>query len=614
LIGGVVTILTAILALAGILPLFVPALNLEFLPYANAAEQFIAVLGQLLGVLTYAGLGGLIGLMTGGGIAILIPYSRARGRNRNIGLVLPAGVYYMHALAVSGMSKSEIIQRASEAEDNYGEFAAEMKRISYKINIQHKDFQTAVREVAESTPNPDLKQFLVGMISTLGSGGEIVQYLENQKKEQQNVRERQLENVSDYIRMFGEMYTVSILLPMLLVIVLIIMALVGQPNTALMLITVYALIPLINIAFGVMIASVKIDDMADGYIRASDGSIPGRVSGSPFNPDTELEYLGEDPIFEHIYRQETESKFVDYVFREPVRFFKQYPKYVLFLTFPIALIGLGILGAVDQLALSWTEFTNEPIKQTAYWVYWPAVSILLPYTILFEYNEHTRSGILDTLADDFRALADYNSNGVPLPDAMRDVAENSNSKLANEFGIIYNKLSMRKPLEESLLEFNNKYRIPESARQVIVLRETQAVSTRIDSVLRTAAETAQYQQQAIDDRLSKMKAQFFIIQGVFFIFILIIAGMDIFLIDFAQNTLEGSEEVFSGFQNVTASWFTTIFLHAALFQGICGGLLGGFVKSDRVEKGLKYALINATLVMLVWGLMPIYEPALQGLM
>jgi flagellar protein FlaJ len=613
IVGGSLASLFALLAVVGLLPLPVPSFSPEIVSVPETVQTAIEVLGSLLGVVTYSALGGFLGFVGGGGVAVLVPYLRSRSRKRRINLVMPDGVAYMHALGVSGMNEMEIFQAISEAEDSYGEFAKETRRITYKTRHLNYDFRTAVREVAETSPSDEYRQFLYGFLSTLGAGGSVVNYLENQKEKKQNEREQRMEGITDYIQVLGQGYTVGVLLPMLLVIVLIIGVLIGQPNDALLLMTIYLLIPIINIAFGIMVSSIQIDSIANGYLRDDDGKIPGRRGGSPFDPGTEIEFLGDDPIFEQLYRKETESRLVGYFFENPYGFFRQYPKYSILVTAPIAILGYVALLVSGQLAVTPQTFVDEPVYQTILWFYWPLVSVLIPYAILYSLSERDRKQIMSTLADDFRALAEYNNQRNTLPEAMKEVGANSKSKLAEEFATMYKKLQIRQPISHSLLEFNNKYHIPELARQVKILEQTQNISSHIGDVIETAAKNAEYQQLVHERRKSKMKVYYYIIEGTFLVFVLIMLGIDVALVDFAQTQLSGADELLGqGSSSLNTSYLSMLFLHAALLQGFFGGMLGGYIKHDDIRRGVTPAFVNATIVVLAWATMPYYQEMITG--
>lgn len=612
IVGGSIASLFALFAVVGLLPLPVPSVAASTIAVPQTLQIAIKTLSIILGVVTYSIVGGLVGFIGGGGVAVFVPYLRARSRRRRINLVVPDGIAYMHALAVSGMNEMEMFKAVAEAEDSYGEFARETRRITYKTEHLNYDFRTAVREVAETSPSDEYSQFLYGLLSTLGSGGTIVKYLENQKEKMQNERKQRMEGITDYVQVLGQGYTVGILLPMLLVIVLIVGVLIGQPNDSMLLLTIYLLIPLINIGFGIMVSSIQIDSVAGGYLTNEDGKVPGRKGDSPFDPGTEVEFLGDDPIFEKIYRQETESRLVHYFFNNPFTFFTQYPKYSFSLTVPITVLGLLLLGVTGELAFSPTAFVSEPVYQTVLWFYWPSMATLLPYAILYSVSERQRQQIMDTLADDFRSLAEYNNQGT-LPEAMREVGQNSQSLLAKEFATMYKKLQVRRPISRSLLEFNNKYHIPELARQVKILQEAQNISSHIGRVIETAAENAEYQQLVHERRQSQMKVYFYIIQGTFFVFVLIMLGIDVVLVDFAQTQLAGTGELLgSSNKEINPDYLTMQFIHAALLQGFFGGMLAGYIKHDDIRRGVTPALVNATIVILAWATVPLWEGIVLG--
>jgi len=612
IVGGSVAVLTMFLALVGVLPVLYPTFDLQFLPAPEVAETIVTGVGIVLGILLYTGIAAFIGVIAGGGVAITIPYMKARQRDRQIGLVQSDAVSFMHALAVSGMSSMEIFKAVGESGSVYGEFSVEFKRIVAQVEHRNTDFRTAVQNVANTTPNDGLRKFLVGMLSTLGAGGDIIIHLETAKDRQRASHERQLETVTDYIRMLGEAYTVMMLAPMLLVIILIIMAVTGQPRMDLLFVTIYGVLPLINIAYGFLVSSVKIDEVGDGYLRAEDGSIPGRRGDNPFDLETVEEYLDQDPVFGQIYQKEAESRLFNYIVNNPLSFFIEYPKYLFAITVPITLIGWVVLYTLGLFTLTSEAITTEPLQQTVTWFYWPLFANLLPFAIFYEYREKKRTGILDTLAEDFRNLAEINDTGLPLTESMREVAGTGQSKLAEEFGIMYKKLQMGKPMQLSLLEFNNKYHIPRLARQLKILEQAQKVSTHIGDVLTTAAETAEYQSRLMEKRAAKMTIQLVIIEGAFIVFLLIMGGMDVALLNFASDIIgsEGGNAIADG-GSINPVLLKMAFIHAALFQGFFSGLLGGYVKNNDLGRGVKYALFNITLVLIVWVTVPYIEPFIQ---
>lgn len=605
--GGLIGLIFLAVAISGLLPIPVLDISLEFIPYQSigGVEKVIPVFSFLLVVMFYMGVGATLGILLLGGVAITIPYIRAKRRDRKIGIVQPDAVGFMHSLAASGINQMEVFRSVARSEDVYGEYSVEYQRIIHQIETFNKDFDTAVQEVAQTTPNDDLRKFLTSLLSTIGAGGSLSQHLEDAKRRERENRERQLESIVDYIMILGQSYMTLMILPMLLVIVLVIMALIGKPNFAMLAMSVYFLIPIINIIYAIMISSIVVDEVGDGYMRDEEGNIPGMVDSSPWDFNIVENYLGNDPVFQHIAKKEAEQRVKHYVLQNPFTFFVRFPGYIFALTVPITLIGWAAMYVGGVIEPSYAGMEADPLGQTVAWFFWPICVNLIPFTIFYEYRERTLAGIMDTVAEDFRALANINNKGQPLPESMQIVSENSESKLAHEFGIMYKKLQMNIPMGMSIIEMNNKYHIPRLARQLKILEKAQEVSTHIGDVLNTAAETAEYQHRIAAKRQAKMNTQLVIIEGAFLVFLLIMVGMDVAFVGFASEVVGGAEELLDGSGQADPLVMKMMFLHAALIQGFASGLLAGYIKHNDVARGVKIALFNSLLVIGLWVVAPI---------
>jgi len=361
----------------------------------------------------------------------------------------------------------------------------------------------------------------------------------------------------------------------------------------------------INIFYAIMISSIVVDEVGDGYMRDEDGNIPGKVDSSPWDFNIVENYLGSDPVFQHIAKKEAEQRVKHYIFQNPFAFFIRFPAYIFAITIPITIGGWAAMYFGGVLEPSYSGMTAEPLAQTVAWFFWPICVNLIPFSIFYEYRERSLAGIMDTVAEDFRALANINNKGHPLPESMRTVSENSNSKLAHEFGIMYKKLQMNIPLGQSIIEMNNKYHIPRLARQLKILEKAQDVSSHIGDVLNTAAETAEYQHRIAAKRQAKMNTQIVIIEGAFIVFLLIMVGMDVAFVGFATDVVGGAEELLDGASDSDPLRMKMMFLHAALLQGVASGLLAGYIKHNDVSRGVKIALFNALLVVGLWVTAPI---------
>jgi flagellar protein FlaJ len=192
------------------------------------------------------------------------PSYKAGSRRRNIETNLPFILTHMGSIAESGIPPHLIFKLVSRFKE-YGELAKEMEKINRNIESFGLDPVTAVREVAERTPSEALKEVLLGFVSTIEAGGSVTTYLREAGKEAlfewRMRRERFLTQLSTY----AEIYVgVLVAAPLFIVSIFATMAIV-QPVVAgwhvldLMRISIYGLIPLLNLGFLLFLKGVEVE-------------------------------------------------------------------------------------------------------------------------------------------------------------------------------------------------------------------------------------------------------------------------------------------------------------------------------------------------------------------
>jgi flagellar protein FlaJ len=192
------------------------------------------------------------------------PSYRASSRKRNIETNLPFILTHMGSIAESGIPPHLIFKLVSRFKE-YGELAKEMEKINRNIESFGLDPVSAIREVAKRTPSEALKEVLLGFVSTIEAGGSVTTYLREAGKEAlfewRTRRERFLTQLSTY----AEMYIgVLVAAPLFMVSIFATMAIV-QPVVAgwhvldLMKISIYGLIPLLNLGFLLFLRGVEVE-------------------------------------------------------------------------------------------------------------------------------------------------------------------------------------------------------------------------------------------------------------------------------------------------------------------------------------------------------------------
>lgn len=197
-------------------------------------------------------------------IGYFYPIQRAASRRARIETNLPFVVAHMGAIVSSGIPPSAVFKLLSKFKE-YDVLAEEMERIVTNIEVFGLDPVTAMKEVAKRTPSEKFKQVLLGFASTIESGGSLKVYLKNMSEQTlfhwRMRREKYLQQLSTY----AEFYTgILIAAPLFLISLFSIMNMI-EPNLGgigilqLMRLSIYLLIPILNIAFIFFLSTTQVE-------------------------------------------------------------------------------------------------------------------------------------------------------------------------------------------------------------------------------------------------------------------------------------------------------------------------------------------------------------------
>ena len=182
------------------------------------------------------------------------PYQLLTSKKSDIDGNMPFAMNHMSAIAASGVPPFVIFRLLSNIKE-YGEVMNESKRIVRNVEVFGMDLTTAINNVAERTPSDSFRQFLLGIVSTIETGGDLRKFFENTARdalfEYRLKREKYLQTLSTY----ADFYTaVLIAAPLFFISILAVMALIGGQVLGMsipdaMRIGIYVLIPTLNVIF-----------------------------------------------------------------------------------------------------------------------------------------------------------------------------------------------------------------------------------------------------------------------------------------------------------------------------------------------------------------------------
>ena len=197
-------------------------------------------------------------------MGIFYPHERALSRARSIDTNLPFAIAHMGSIAASGISPPAIFKMLAEFEE-YDALSEEMKKIVRNIEVFGLDPMSAMREVAKRTPSYKFKQLLLGLVSTIEGGGNLKTYLTNTGQQTlftwRMKRQKYLQQLSAY----AEFYTGLLIAAPLFIISLFSVMYMIQPQLGgmdilqLMKISIYLLVPALNLGFMLFLQLTQVE-------------------------------------------------------------------------------------------------------------------------------------------------------------------------------------------------------------------------------------------------------------------------------------------------------------------------------------------------------------------
>jgi len=149
------------------------------------------------------------------------------GRRRAIKNDLPFVIIHMAAVAGSGAQPISLFNLVL----NTGEYKGlekEIKKIINYVNLFGYELTSALRSVASTTPSPQFRELLTGIVATLETGGGLKEYLKSKADDALTTYKLEREKYVESISTYSDIYTsVLIAAPLLFLITIAIINMIG---------------------------------------------------------------------------------------------------------------------------------------------------------------------------------------------------------------------------------------------------------------------------------------------------------------------------------------------------------------------------------------------------
>ncbi|MEK6935855.1 MAG: type II secretion system F family protein, partial [Nanoarchaeota archaeon] len=156
------------------------------------------------------------------------PKSESKSLGEKINQELPFVAIHMSAIATSGVEPISIFKIILNGRE-YPNTKIEFKKLINFINFQGNDFVSALKKVANSSPSQKLRELLDGLATTITSGGDLHQFLDQHAGSLLLDYKLERQRYTKTSETFMDIYiSIVIAAPMILLMLFVIMGSTGQ--------------------------------------------------------------------------------------------------------------------------------------------------------------------------------------------------------------------------------------------------------------------------------------------------------------------------------------------------------------------------------------------------
>lgn len=545
-----------------------------------------------------------LGILTGLGFAALYyirPSYIASRRSSKIDATLPSAVTFMYALDRGGMNIVDVLRVLSSSEEVYGEVSREFSTVIQDMEYFSRDLMTGLTRAGNRSPSTRFSDFMDDLIATLDSGADTAPFLKDKSEELMKDAERDQKKFIETLSLLGEVYVTGFVAgPLFMIIITVIMSMLGGASATQLDGIVYGLLPFMNVGYFFLISTLS-------------GTEPGIKEKIPHKDHTsrkaDIDVVGyaDDAQDERIKRvaKKKKKRQRTAILRQPVKELMNDPDKTLVFTVPIVLIYLFFSFASGTINLSVEAFIDQPVLQTLYSVLIPVFILSIPISIIYEISNRREKRIIKRLPNALKTLASSNKVGMTLTESLENTADNTSGRLGDELNRVKNDIRWNNNVNSALINFANRMRTPMLNRTVKVITEANSSSENIEEVIKIAAEDVETRVRLDRERSSSMMIYTAIIVISFIVYLFVINLLDVMFLSTIEGigpTEFGDDSGGSSFElsDLPVDKFRLVFYHSTIVQAFGSGMIAGYLTSEDIRSGLKFAIVLSVISSVVF--------------
>ena len=184
----------------------------------------------------------------------LYPVQKENSRKNSIENNLPFAITHMAAIASSGIPTEFVFELLTGFKE-YGEIAEESRLIMRNIKTFGMSSVDAIKNVGDITPSQEFRELLLGIVSTIETGGNLISYLREMADralfDYRIKREKYMKTLSTYADIYTALLVAA---PLMMLALLATMSIIGGQVLGLgiqdvMLIITWIMLPVLNVSY-----------------------------------------------------------------------------------------------------------------------------------------------------------------------------------------------------------------------------------------------------------------------------------------------------------------------------------------------------------------------------
>jgi len=560
----------------GLKPELYNVLNLN-LSMENAYLPIMIAVEAVIGIILF-----FAGAFVAYKLTLAFPSLEKMNRTTKINMGLHNSVAYMYAMRRGGAELLGILKSISEMSAIYGEVAYEFRQVVRDAEFFGYDVVSALRHLSETTPSQKMRDFLQDMLSTVESGGDLGQFLQDRVRLLQEEAKFEQKEFLQFLGLVGEIYvTIFIAGPLFLITIMVVMGMMGSSAIFELSLIGYVVLPIGSFIFILMIDTISIkDENVVKYVKAK-----------WLNQYTDVrvrEREGEESLFAAMERFDQLS-FLKKWLANPLKAFIEKPELSFYFSIPVAVVVVILAflemesGDIDAMITSVDDKLMIAL-----------LIVLIPYAVFFTMWNSKIRGMESLIPDFLDRMAGINEVGLTLTQSITIMARANLGILAYEIRHIQRDIMWGANFSDALIRFEMRVRTALIARTVTLITKASTMSSSISDLLRIAADDARMTEVLKRDRLSEMFIYTAIVYLSFFVFIFVIGVISTqFLAVLANQSQEGLSMAgpLSSVGKMSLTTLDRILYHTCLVQGLFSGLIAGMMGESSIKAGIKHSCI-----------------------